>query len=73
MNETPISYSYNQFEKNINDIFLEFGRGSGSTYNGIFPAYRIDYIFYKKLKPVYFNTFSVRYSDHFPVFAWFEI
>jgi endonuclease/exonuclease/phosphatase family metal-dependent hydrolase len=73
MNETPISYYYNQFEKNLNDVFLEFGSGTESTYNGIFPAYRIDYIFYKELKPIYFNTFSVKYSDHFPVTATFEL
>jgi endonuclease/exonuclease/phosphatase family metal-dependent hydrolase len=73
MNETPISYCYNQFEKNLNDIFLELGNGTGSTYNGTFPAYRIDYIFYKKLKPIYFNTFSVKYSDHFPLCATFSV
>jgi endonuclease/exonuclease/phosphatase family metal-dependent hydrolase len=82
MNETPISYCYNQFKKNLNDVFLELGSGTGSTYNGIFPAYRIDYIFYrqsdninsaKKIAPIYFETFPVKYSDHFPVSALFEI
>jgi endonuclease/exonuclease/phosphatase family metal-dependent hydrolase len=73
MNETPISYCYNQFKKNLNDVFLELGSGTGSTYNGIFPAYRIDYIFYRELTPIYFNTFSVKYSDHFPVSATFTL
>ena len=73
MNETPISYCYSQFEKNLDDVFLELGNGTGSTYNGIFPAYRIDYIFYKRLKPIYFNTFSVKYSDHFPLCATFSV
>jgi endonuclease/exonuclease/phosphatase family metal-dependent hydrolase len=73
MNETPISYSYNRFGKDLNDVFLEFGNSTGSTYNGIFPAYRIDYIFYKKLTPIYFKTFKVEYSDHFPVAASFTL
>jgi hypothetical protein len=73
MNETPISYSYNQLKKDLKDVFLEFGTGIGSTYNGIFPAYRIDYIFYKKLTPIYFNTLEVKYSDHFPIAATFTL
>jgi endonuclease/exonuclease/phosphatase family metal-dependent hydrolase len=79
MNETPISYSYNQFAKISDDVFLDWGSGTSSTYNGIFPAYRIDYIFYRtgltsgrNLKAVYYNRYSVKYSDHFPITAAFN-
>ncbi|MBU2020059.1 MAG: endonuclease/exonuclease/phosphatase family protein [Bacteroidetes bacterium] len=47
-NDTPLSYTYNQFNKLYFDAFRESGSGIGATYAGKIPAGRIDYIFYSK-------------------------
>ncbi len=68
-NDTPFSYTYKMLSKNFTDTFKSQGKGFGTTYNGDFPAYRIDYIFCDKTK---FNVKSFErkkldYSDHYPV------
>lgn len=70
-NDTPFSYTYRKFTKNLSDAFVSQGKGFGTTYNGDVPAYRIDYILYTK------NNFQVNsyereklnYSDHYPISA----
>ncbi len=44
-NDTPVSYTYNEFKKHLNDAYLCDGFGIGATYAGIIPFLRIDYIF----------------------------
>jgi endonuclease/exonuclease/phosphatase family metal-dependent hydrolase len=64
-NDTPMSYSYNQFNQELIDAFRNTRKGVGSTYVGRIPAGRIDYIFHS---PDLFSTnFKIQkeiYSDH---------
>lgn len=67
-NDTPISYTYHQFNKILTDAFLASSWGLGSTYIGRIPAGRIDYIFHsEKLECTNFKVHNVDYSDHRPV------
>lgn len=74
-NDTPFSYTYRQFTKNLSDAFVAKGKGFGTTYNGDFPAYRIDYILYDKtyFKVRSFEREKLENSDHFPVSAILSI
>jgi len=67
-NDTPSSYSYHQVSAGLIDSFTESGSGIGNTYNGIFPSFRIDYIFHSYHFTSYeFETIRVELSDHYPV------
>lgn len=73
-NDTPVSYSYRKIRKGLADSFVRRGYGAGFTYKGQYPSNRIDYILHDtKFRPVYFNVMKVRYSDHYPVMAGFNI
>ena len=48
-NDTPMSYTYNQFQLALLDAFSASGKGLGTTYVGRLPAGRIDYLFYSPL------------------------
>lgn len=64
-NDPPISYSYQQFSKELSDGFLNAGSGIGATYVGRLPAGRIDYIFHSKsLKSNDFKIQAHPFSDH---------
>jgi endonuclease/exonuclease/phosphatase family metal-dependent hydrolase len=72
-NDTPVSYSYRKIRKGLNDSFVRSGYGAGFTYRGNYPANRIDYILYdNSLDSRYFEILKVRYSDHYPVAAYFK-
>lgn len=69
-NDTPGSFAYQQMGDILDDTFLKRGKWLGSTYNGIIPLLRIDYIFIDK------NFECLQYirnknpnSDHFPIVA----
>ena len=65
MNDTPISYSYHQMDKYLNDAFTNSGFGFGGTYIGNIPALRIDYIWHdKKLGSSNFVVHDKNLSDH---------
>jgi endonuclease/exonuclease/phosphatase family metal-dependent hydrolase len=67
-NDTPVSYVYGVLSKNLKDAFQQSGFGFGRTYAGIFPSFRIDYIFHdKKYKSSDYNTIHKAYSDHYPI------
>lgn len=69
-NDTPASYAYQQINQLLDDTFIEKGKGLGSTYNGIIPFLRIDYIFKdKSFKTTGFKLIRNPNSDHFPVMA----
>lgn len=74
-NDTPYSYTYKKIAKNMKDAFVEKGRGLGSTYNGVFPAYRIDYILFtdKNFQAISFRKEDLDYSDHYPVSTVLEL
>lgn len=65
MNDTPMSYAYQTLNSLVLDAFRESGRGTGATYIGEIPSFRIDYIFHsKKLKSFEFTTHVEELSDH---------
>jgi len=67
-NDTPVSYSYNTIRGDLQDAFTGSGEGLGSTYRGIFPTIRIDYIFHSEsLTSFNYRTYRVNLSDHFPI------
>ncbi|MFM6947185.1 MAG: endonuclease/exonuclease/phosphatase family protein [Flavobacteriales bacterium] len=64
-NDTPMSYTYNQFQLFLLDAFRTGGQGLGTTYVGRLPAGRIDYLFYSPLLAV--SDFKIQKntaSDH---------
>lgn len=67
-NDTPASYSYKTLGENLNDAFVESGKGIGRTYVGKLPSFRIDYIFHSNVFTSYnFETLDFRHSDHLPI------
>jgi endonuclease/exonuclease/phosphatase family metal-dependent hydrolase len=69
-NDTPVSYTYQRILGDLSDSFVTAGHGTGITYNGPLPSYRIDYILHdKQFSPVQFHIFRTNFSDHYPVFA----
>ncbi|MCU0362025.1 MAG: endonuclease/exonuclease/phosphatase family protein [Bacteroidales bacterium] len=72
-NDTPVSYAYRKLRSGLNDSFVTSGYGAGFTYKGNYPPNRIDYILYdKKIVNSHFDILRVRFSDHYPVVAWFK-
>ncbi len=72
-NDTPVSYSYRKIRKGLNDSFVNSGYGAGFTYRGNYPPNRIDYILYgKSLNNSYFEILRIKYSDHYPIIAYFK-
>jgi endonuclease/exonuclease/phosphatase family metal-dependent hydrolase len=73
-NDTPVSYSYRKMRKGLKDAFISSGQGTGSTYQGVFPYFRIDYIFHDKhFKPLLFEKVEAKLSDHYPILCIFEM
>ena len=67
-NDPPVSYSYQQVSRNLNDAFLSTGFGFGTTYAQTFPFLRIDYVFLdNQITPMNFRIIENYLSDHFPV------
>ena len=72
-NDTPVSYSYRNIRNGLNDSFVNSGHGAGFTYRGNYPPNRIDYILYdKKITNNHFDIIKTKYSDHYPIMAWFK-
>jgi endonuclease/exonuclease/phosphatase family metal-dependent hydrolase len=64
-NDTPMSYTYNEFNKSYVDAFRETSYGIGSTYAGKIPAGRIDYIFHSRdIEAFDFQIQNSVVSDH---------
>lgn len=67
-NDTPASYTYQVISENLHDSFKYGSPGYGATYNGPFPAFRIDYILYSdELIARNQIVHPPKLSDHFPV------
>jgi endonuclease/exonuclease/phosphatase family metal-dependent hydrolase len=70
LNDIPVSFVYRQVSTNMKDSFRERGFGLGTSYAGVYPSFRIDYIFFSEgFYCENFTTERVRYSDHFPIFS----
>jgi endonuclease/exonuclease/phosphatase family metal-dependent hydrolase len=74
-NDLPGSYTYTRLRGELNDAFLDKGRGLGRSYNRISPTLRIDHFFYdaSALRLVGFSCPSTVLSDHNPLIMNFEI
>ena len=75
MNNSAFSYVYRTIRGELNDSFVEAGKGFGKSYDfALFPA-RIDYILTdKQLEVKEFKTHQdFKKSDHFPVISRFKI
>jgi endonuclease/exonuclease/phosphatase family metal-dependent hydrolase len=67
-NDTPMSYTYNQFNSILTDSFRNSSFGIGKTYAGKIPAGRIDYIFHSdKLGSNNFVIQEKNLSDHYAI------
>lgn len=71
INDTPGSYAYNLLSDGLNDAFCEKGFiGLGSTYIGMVPGLRIDFILVDpRLSVDAFYTEQISLSDHRPIIA----
>ena len=75
-NDQPMSYVYKHLldSKKVNDGFVERGSGIGTSYNGVIPALRIDYILADKgLKQLAYKRVKPTFSDHFAVFSKLQV
>lgn len=69
-NDTPLSYVYKILATDKKDSFKESGSGIGTTYAGVIPALRIDYILAdERLDVVDHRILKENYSDHYPISA----
>ncbi len=65
LNDTPMSYGYGLLTQQLTDAFVESGRGTGSTYIGVFPSFRIDHIMHGPGFTTWnFRTLPEELSDH---------
>ena len=68
-NNTAFSWVYKKIANDKKDAFIEAGNGFGKTFDYPFPL-RIDFILTDNSITINeFNTFRVKYSDHFPIQA----
>lgn len=67
-NDTPASYTYRTICSSLDDAFRNKGSGFSSTYIGIFPAFRIDYILHSTdFKTLNYKIQTEKLSDHYAV------
>lgn len=74
-NDTPFSYTYQQFSDHLIDQFKKKGLGIGSTYAGAIPGLKIDYIFADEFFEALDHQIlrGAAISDHFPVLSLMKI
>ena len=72
-NNTAFSWLYHQLKKGKKDAFIEAGSNFGKSFDYIFPL-RIDFILVDTSMHINnFKTYSVQYSDHYPIMARFNM
>ncbi|MBM3412669.1 MAG: endonuclease/exonuclease/phosphatase [Bacteroidetes bacterium] len=70
LNDVPNSYTYFKVRGDMRDAFLEKGYGLGSTFLGLSPTLRIDYIFTDpSLAVTQYKREKKNYSDHYMLVA----
>lgn len=74
-NSVPNSYEYYHLSEGLQDIFMEAGQGSATSFHDYKFPIRIDYIFTSKsIRALSYKVDrSIRASDHFPVIATFRL
>ena len=73
-NDTPNSYTYRTFSRHFKDAFMEAGLGLGTTYAGMIPLLRIDFLM--SSPEIAFRKFKVLRagdSDHWPIWSSISI
>ena len=72
-NNRSSSYLYRQILDDRLDAFLEVGEGVGATFNFDFLPIRIDFLFSdREWEPVFFDSYKVNFSDHYPILGKFS-
>ncbi|QKG80708.1 endonuclease/exonuclease/phosphatase family protein [Tenuifilum thalassicum] len=67
-NDSPISYTYQTLTKQLHDTFKDAGIGVETTFSGIWPSYRIDYILRSNhFLTTQYSSPRLNYSDHYPI------
>ena len=73
-NDPPFTYAYKKLSEDLNDSFITKGKGTGATYIGKIPFFRIDYILYDDhVDCISHEVINSKWSDHFPVLASFKV
>jgi endonuclease/exonuclease/phosphatase family metal-dependent hydrolase len=73
-NDTPVSFTYKKMKRGLSDSFIEAGSGTGNTYAGSFPSFRIDFILHSPgLTALYTHRTRLRLSDHYPLLTYLRI
>lgn len=73
-NETPLSYTYQLFSNHLKDGFKQRAAGVGTTYGGVIPVLRIDYIWTDP--KFHINSHKIireNFSDHYPVISRIQL
>lgn len=75
MNNSAFSYVYRNVRGELNDAFVEAGKGFGKSYDFSYYPMRIDYVFVdKRIRVKSFETYDkFKNSDHFPLLTRLEI
>jgi len=72
-NDTPSSYTYRTVSEGMEDAYRISGSGSGKTYIGVFPSFRIDYILHSKsLLSSGYTRLDEKLSDHCAVYCFIQ-
>ena len=67
-NDTPVSFTYHMVRGDLEDSFIQSGKGTANTYNGKLPSFRIDYILHSsKFDSYNFEVSTLNHSDHYPI------
>ena len=67
-NDAPVSFSYHTICHDMQDAFIEKGRGFGKSFANKFGWFRIDYVLAAPtIKINSYRSISVELSDHYPV------
>lgn len=73
-NDTPASFIYQKARELLDDAYVEQGRGFGTTYHGLYPAFRIDYILHSRdIEALSYKRVRTPISDHYPIVADLKI
>jgi vancomycin resistance protein VanJ len=74
LNNTAYSWDYKNIRNDLQDTFLENGKGFGKSYEFLKFPLRIDYIFVdKNIKVIDHKNLHQKYSDHFPIEVTLEL
>ena len=69
----PASYAYQRLKEIYADAYVEQGSGLSVTYDGMFPAFRIDYVLLDKAFTVdSYKRLKTDISDHYPLIVSFK-